>query len=1169
MRIRADYPFSIRYVLAAAVACLLCLLPAHASFATQDPSLSAIVLDAPRLIVAEGEADVTADPAPAESPAKPVKHKKKAKADKRIKKTKIKKPASGVAGDAPVSAQDLMQAMRDSLQPPAPKNAEIFIPAEKSAAPAPAVAPPATQPSATVSTPPQAPPSKSGMLFHPAARAEASPAPAPVSVPTVAPTVPAKTPAKAEATKTASNSAPLLSDLEEPPSLLGESNPVSSDVSNPDVSKNAMPELSAKTAEVPGNGTNAAFSKPRPLFSRAKNKGNPDIASPEIPAQTVAPVAETPIVPLPEKAPTAAGGSIISPAAVPPSAIPAVPPENANGAVIFSQKAGEEGSVVPTAQPHGLETKSSFGPEAQEIDLGSGSNSTDEKKEGTEALKKSDAAPNAIEEKPAAATPPVAAPVTPVTVATPPIPPAPQADEIAVPSTPANLYQHAAQPSPLNNRSLSSVVTASGRVLHGSCGAINGVGSATKPAGNFCTQGIPTAIVGTGPWSWECQGENGGTSAACSAPLLINGECGPANGSLSASAPIGALCVSGKASDVTGNGPWYWNCFGDNGGVVAQCVAYTLISGVCGPAHQLPTTAAPQTGLCSSGQQSAVEGEGPWNWTCVGSGEGTTVACSAPLRRDGACGSATTAGALSVPTAGLCAAGFPSVVSGNGPWSWVCSGENGGSSASCGTPVLLNAACGPAHALGVSIRPTDGLCQSGQPGEVTGNGPWLWTCLGDHGGAPANCMAPKRVDGLCGPAHQAGFAEKPDQGLCSTGTPSVVVGAGPWQWSCEGAAGGLSTNCVAQALVHAGCGPAHGVSTTTPPTTGLCESGTPTTVIGSGPWLWTCQGTHGGSAINCMAPLQINGACGASDGLAIASAPTANLCRSGTASSVSGNGPWSWTCAGAAGGISATCQATMLTAQASPPATSPVPAAAPIAPAGSSVAATPGAEVPSSTARAGNECTPTVKRWTITCQQGGYPTNYTGVIVGETQVLCPTGVERGVWLSNSCAPATNSAPVSPSPGQLEVPPPPKLPSVTDMLPPVISKIPAENLQPRKTRLLTPRFQDNNSATDPVDNNTSIAFTPGSEGLDTDATRELGDLADRLRGNQKSILTLNAYAAMPADGNQQESRRMALARALAARSYLMRRGIASSRIDIRALGPAGDGKPDDRVDILVK
>ncbi|NVN91363.1 MAG: hypothetical protein HXX11_12280 [Desulfuromonadales bacterium] len=63
-----------------------------------------------------------------------------------------------------------------------------------------------------------------------------------------------------------------------------------------------------------------------------------------------------------------------------------------------------------------------------------------------------------------------------------------------------------------------------------------------------------------------------------------------------------------------------------------------------------------------------------------------------------------------------------------------------------------------------------------------------------------------------------------------------------------------------------------------------------------------------------IAPL-VNGACGSSNGGTFTSAPTANLCSTSTPSSVSGSGPWSWTCAGLNGGATASCSADIQTYQ--------------------------------------------------------------------------------------------------------------------------------------------------------------------------------------------------------------------------------------------------------------
>lgn len=54
-----------------------------------------------------------------------------------------------------------------------------------------------------------------------------------------------------------------------------------------------------------------------------------------------------------------------------------------------------------------------------------------------------------------------------------------------------------------------------------------------------------------------------------------------------------------------------------------------------------------------------------------------------------------------------------------------------------------------------------------------------------------------------------------------------------------------------------------------------------------------------------------SGVCGTASGSTLATAPTTNLCSLGTASTVSGSGPWAWTCAGSNGGATASCSAAL------------------------------------------------------------------------------------------------------------------------------------------------------------------------------------------------------------------------------------------------------------------
>ena len=57
----------------------------------------------------------------------------------------------------------------------------------------------------------------------------------------------------------------------------------------------------------------------------------------------------------------------------------------------------------------------------------------------------------------------------------------------------------------------------------------------------------------------------------------------------------------------------------------------------------------------------------------------------------------------------------------------------------------------------------------------------------------------------------------------------------------------------------------------------------------------------------------VNGVCGSSNGQTFATAPTTNLCSAGTATAVSGSGPWTWSCTGSNGGSTANCSANKTT----------------------------------------------------------------------------------------------------------------------------------------------------------------------------------------------------------------------------------------------------------------
>jgi hypothetical protein len=171
------------------------------------------------------------------------------------------------------------------------------------------------------------------------------------------------------------------------------------------------------------------------------------------------------------------------------------------------------------------------------------------------------------------------------------------------------------------------------------------------------------------------------------------------------------------------------------------------------------------------------------------------------------------------------------------------------------------------------------------------------------------------IDGVCGATNGADLKSAPTSGLCSSGTASAVSGSGPWSWSCVGSGGGASASCSALLLTNGACGSANGAGFTSTPTANLCSSGTATAVSGSGPWNWSCAGSNGGSTALCAASLATNGTCGSANGVTAASAPISGLCSAGTATAVSGSGPWSWNCAGSNGGSTASCEAPTSTAE--------------------------------------------------------------------------------------------------------------------------------------------------------------------------------------------------------------------------------------------------------------
>jgi len=534
----------------------------------------------------------------------------------------------------------------------------------------------------------------------------------------------------------------------------------------------------------------------------------------------------------------------------------------------------------------------------------------------------------------------------------------------------------AAAASTSSNSSQSQPATAP-TLEDGQCGAADNVVAEAAPTASLCAKGTASHVNGSGPWTWACSGSNGGRAAACSAPKKIDGACGAASGLGTEHMPSTDLCTAGYASAVTGNGPWNWTCSGLNGGAAATCSATTKANAVCGPASLNGRHDAPKNGLCSVGEASAVSGSGPWHWACSGLNGGASVSCSAAASVNGICGSAHGTSVVEAPSENLCASGRTSRVNGTGPWSWACSGTDGGDTASCvavraaarapvapppqatavapvphppaavvttqETPAATAPLCGTAAEAIAIEEPSSNLCKTGSASRVSGRGPWTWTCNGDKGSetacstlspiassepeaAPVPPPPPTPVEptpsAACGSASGISVTQEPNVELCAIGKASAVKTInGGWAWTC--AKDKTRANCEAPKLVEGACGSANGAVQRAAPSKGLCNSGSATAVQGKGPWAWTCVGAGGGSSVSCsamsQAQVRVDGSCGVAANTSVSTAPSVNLCDSGTTSAVYGEGPWTWTCSGLNGGAAASCSASKNTPPAPPP----------------------------------------------------------------------------------------------------------------------------------------------------------------------------------------------------------------------------------------------------------
>ena len=246
-------------------------------------------------------------------------------------------------------------------------------------------------------------------------------------------------------------------------------------------------------------------------------------------------------------------------------------------------------------------------------------------------------------------------------------------------------------------------------------------------------------------------------------------------------------------------------------------------------------------------------------------------------------------------------------------------------------PSPCNLVCGTASSGTFADAPTTNLCSlfgqtilSSSTAIDDGSGRWHWGCADtlktiDCYAAVKNSCLPQ-TPSRTAPVGQACQFQGPSSGFAS----KIVPGSANFSWNCPSKSGSSQFACTSPQTVDGLCaypGPnsipdSGGVGQPnycSYQSVGYSDGGSIANFSQSGSAgvttsTWDCNGLNGGSPVHCIAK---SGSCGSADGQKFSQAPTTNLCLDGSTPSVSGTGPWTWTCPGQNGGMSKACSATL------------------------------------------------------------------------------------------------------------------------------------------------------------------------------------------------------------------------------------------------------------------
>jgi sugar lactone lactonase YvrE len=383
--------------------------------------------------------------------------------------------------------------------------------------------------------------------------------------------------------------------------------------------------------------------------------------------------------------------------------------------------------------------------------------------------------------------------------------------------------------------------------INGVCGAANGqaIGSGPTQPSDLCSAGAPSAVAGSGPWTWSCAGLYGGTTASCSAnpntTYTVTFNVNSAMAGSLAGATTQTVSWGGSTSAVTANAAsgYYFDGWTQNGVLYSTANPLTITNvtasttltasfavGTCGAAGTIVQSSGsflPPTPTDSEGNTYAVEtvvvNDRAMHSVMEEAPNGASTTIMAPTYA--------TYGGLALDAANNLYVGYidynispptGSILKRNpntGQVTTVATGlkypcflavdPNGTYiyMTDCGDTnvVKVNAATGQAATITLNVPPAPPYYQpyTAEAMQVDSYGDVYVDEIVDYSAADqtveimsGDCATPTPVYASCGAANGLAYSSAPSAptDLCSSGVPSAVVGSGPWAWSCAGLVGG-------------------------------------------------------------------------------------------------------------------------------------------------------------------------------------------------------------------------------------------------------------------------------------------------------------------------------------------------------------------------------------------